>query len=477
MVAKQIKKEIVSLNLGRIPPQSLDLEEAVLGACLLERETFELVKDIIHSHDCFYSDAHQKIYKAIIDLHHSGSMIDLLTVGEQLRKSAELDIIGGQYFLSKLSESVLSSAHCQQHAYIIMEKYMQRELIRISGAIISDAYEDATDVFDLIERAETEIKQITSHIITGDNISVGQSLQKVIANYEHQKQTKSALIGISSGLYDLDNITGGWKKPGLILLAAFPSIGKTALMLNFCLAVSKNKLPSKIYSLETGDISLTTRIAAAYNRIPLEGISKATLNPAQEDLLYKSINVFHTLKIFISQKIFYIEDIEKSARKEKKKNPDLALICVDFIQLVKVRNGGKMQRDEIIAYVARQLKLLSAELQVPIIALSQRKRSETGVKDRKPTLDDLAGTRELEWNADVVIFIHYQGGEPILIVAKNKDGKCDEVKVKFDADIQLWGDHNDFHQNVLPGVFKTNSNYQVSSQDRKESWNDEDAPF
>ncbi len=483
-MAVNIKKELSTRNkpnlstlvYGKVPPQAPELEEAVLGACMLEKNTFEQVMDIIYSPDCFYVDAHRKIWEAMINLYQRGDMIDLLTITEQLRKENNLEIIGGQYFLNRLSTSVMSSAHVQAHSFIVVQKFMQREAIRICGDAIGEAYEDSTDVFDLLDGLEANVKNITAHIVSGDNISLAQSFQKVQHNYHKQKEAKSSLIGVSSGLSDFDAILMGWRTPTLNLLGAFPSFGKTALMLQFLKAAALNKIPSKVYSLETGDLSLTTRLIASLRKIPLEGIMKGQLNKDQEAVLFsaESYKLVASLNISISQKTFYIEDIERSARKAKKNNPQLGLIALDFIQLVKMKNPGKRQRDEIIGYIARQLKLLSAEIGVPIIALSQLTRDALGGKDKKPQLTSLAGSRELEWNADTVTFIHYENKEPILILAKNKDGKCDQVKVKFDADIQLWTDYNDVNQNVLPGIFKTNTAVNNFS---KSDWEDTNQPF
>lgn len=468
MATSKTKEPNIGLEFGRIPPQARDMEESVIGACLDDREAFAEAMDIIYSPECFYDDRNNRIWNAMLLVHHAGDMVDILTVAQQLRKNGDTMLVTNPILLMQLTQSVVSSAHVNNHARIVVEMFMKREAIRVAGEILNDAYRDDVDVFDLLDGSELKVKNISAHIVGGDSISVSQSMEKVLANYDLQKSTGTTLIGISSGLKDLDNITGGWRNPGLVFIAAFPSIGKTSLMLKFCMEAAKNKLRTKIFSLETDDIPLTTRMCAALNKLPLEGISKATLTTEQKTVLFNSISVFHKLPISISQKTFFIEDLEKEVRRDKKKNKDLALICVDFIQLLKMRNPGKMGRYEVMGEVSRRLKLLSAEVGVPIIALSQRKTIEKGVKVHKAELADLAGSSELGQNADVVIFIYYENGETILSVVKNKHGKLEDVKVKFNAENQHWSNLiDDTSENIIPGIFNnTGNNF------KRSDWND-----
>lgn len=463
------KKNVnLNLNLGRVPPQSSELEEAVLGACMLEKEAFENIMEIIPSAEVFYVDAHQKIFDAIVSTFNSGMNVDLHTVTEMLRRKNELEIIGGSYYLSKLTMSVLSSAHIKSHAFIVMEKFFMRELIRIGGSMIADAYEDSTDVFDLMERAESEIKGITAGISNFDDTHVGKSYSDVIERYERQKAMKSNLIGLDTGLYELNELTGGIQT-GLTLIAAYPSEGKTALMLSLMNNIeAKNKNGRcKAYSLETESINLTTRMAASENKLSFMLLQKGNLGDLAEKKLYKSSAKFLTKKISFSTKIFYIEDIEKSARKHKKKYPDLGAIFVDFIQLIRLRNNTeKLDKFARVGHISSRLKQLSKELEVPIIALSQLNTGAKDNKGKKPELENLANSVELGQNADLVIFIWYKfmgeghSKEPYLIIAKNKDGKTGEVPVRFDAEYQIWSDYNEQDKGMFPsGV---NTGYQTS---------------
>lgn len=480
------KPDLTTLIYGKVPPQAPDLEEAVLGACMLEKDTFQNIMGIIYSDNIFYVDAHQKIYEAMCYLFNSGSVVDLLTITEALRKAGNLEIVGGAYYLSKLTMSVLSGAHAETHARIVYEKYMQREVIRICGTAINDAYDDFSDAFGLIEGLETDIKDITAGIVGVDDITVADAYQSVISEYEAQKKSPSGLIGVPSGLVDLDEMTSGWCKPSLIFIGAQPSQGKTALMLAFCLNAAKLGRRSKIYSLETGAVNLTRRMAATVNKIPFAQLRAGALNAWQESALREGAKEFMKMKISITYKVFYIEDLERSARKEKKKNADLEFIAIDFIQLVKMRNPGKMDKFAIVGEVSRRLKVLSAELDIPIIALSQLNRAVNNKADKRPEKHNLANSSELEQNADVIVFIHYEDSgqkdewgksvlAPILIVDKNKDGKCGDVKIKFNADIQEWMNYSDFNQNVLPSSVSAGMYRDITESRKKET--NEDVPF
>lgn len=451
------KPDLTALIYGKVPPQATELEEAVIGACMLEREAYDAAKEVIPSHECFYMDAHQKIWKAMEEICAAGSVVDLLTVTDQLQKNGDIELIGGAYYLTNLTMTVTSSAHVATHARIVMEKFMLREAIRICGETISEAYSGETDVFEMLDNLESSTKAITASIASFEETQIGMSVDKVVERYAIQKKTQSNLIGLDTGIVALNEITGGLRTPGLIMIAAYPSEGKTALMLELSRKIeSLNKMGrGKIYSLETGDISLASRMVASENHISFEALQKGTLNPAEEDLLYRSVANFHKKRISISTKVFNIEDICKSARKLKKKHPDLGAIYLDFIQLVRTR--VKMDKAERVGYVSRELKLLSAELEVPIIALSQMNREgKKNNASKKPQLENLAWSSELEQNADLVIFIWYKesesGGqpEPHLVIAKNKDGKTGEIRVRFDAEYQNWDDFDNFNTGKLP---------------------------
>jgi len=466
---------------GKIPPQAPDLEVAVLGACMLERETFESVMEVIPGPECFYVDAHQKIYEAMCVLYNSGGMVDLLTIGEQLRKLNTLEIVGGMYALDKISQAVMGTAHVVNHARIVMEKFMLRECIRIGMGLANDAYSGESDVFDLLDRSENELKAVTDGIISGSDTPVGVTYAKMLQQMEKQRELKTDIIGIRSGYDELDRLTLGWQKTDLIILAARPSQGKTALAVN--LAVNAQK-PTLIFSLESTDVPLVRRMAAAKNNIPLKDIRRGCFDIDQRDKMVAAQFEFNKLPIRIDSKSRSLSTIKKVCRKWSKRMRkqgamDL-LIIIDYLQLMSL--SGKGSREQEIASISRDLKELATELELPIIALSQLNRETEKTGNKKPALSNLRESGSLEQDANMVMFIWWedtgdrnQAGEPVLktwlLLEKNRDGECGAVELKFNGDIQKWLNAEDINYGRNPSFI--DNNFKVSSQDRK----DEDTPF
>jgi len=368
-MAVNIRKDKVinTLGFGRIPPQALELEEAVIAACMLEKNTFETAMEVITSHECFYKDTHQKIWRSMVSLHGKGTPVDLLTITEELRKSCELEAVGGEYALTMLSTSVLSSAHVEAHARIVVEKYKRRELIRICGEVMQDAYEDSTDVFDLLDIAEQDIKEISSDIISSSATNVGDTYIEILQDIEAQKSRKSDLVGVTSGYDELDRLTGGWQPSELIILAARPSLGKTAAALNFALNAL---VPVLVFSLEALKKPLVKRMAACKNKVSFENIRRGILDVFEEDIMNKAIGAFRKLPVKIDDRTQSLSGIIKVCRREKKKNPQLGLIIIDYLQLINMSREKTGNREQEVGKISRDLKLLASELEVPIIALS-----------------------------------------------------------------------------------------------------------
>lgn len=456
-----IKEYNVHPQFGRIPPQNPMAEEAVLGACLLEKETFEKVSGILQTPKAFYVDSHQKIYEAMCEMHGAGMAIDLLTVTEHLRRKNELEIVGGAYALTKLTMSVLSSAHCEDHSRIIFECFAKRELIRISSEIIRKAYDDATDAFEAIEYASNEPQSILSNLSVDTFSDVGEIFQEVALEVEAQRINGNGLIGITTGYDELDRLTNGWEGGNLIILAARPSNGKTAFALNLAVNAAKkweNKphiQPTEclVFSLESSATSLVKRMASAKSEVPLENIRRGTMEHEQQMEFNKLTQYFYTLPIKIDARSRKLSDIKRVARKWDKKrkhgkaNPLNGMILIDYLQLMSLQ--GKGNREQEIATISRDLKELAVELDVPIIALSQLNREVEKLADKKPGLQHLRESGSLEQDANVVMFIWWEDtGEkdafqqPVLkvkiLVEKNRDGKTGAVELKFSGDLQRW---------------------------------------
>lgn len=452
------KPDITNLVYGKVPPQAPELEEAVLGAIMLEKDKLAEVLEIIQSEDCFYVDAHQKIYAGIRRLFDKGMPVDLLTVTEELRKSNELEIIGGAYYLTRLTMSVVSSAHVEAHARIVMEKFIQRELIRISGLVISDAYEDSADVFDLLDKAESNLYEITDKHLRKNFTSLKDVLVRTVHEIEEAKNKKDDLTGVPSGYVPLDKLTSGWQKTDLIILAARPAVGKTAFTLNLALNAAMNSskpFPVAFFSLEMGAGQLVKRLLAAVTEVRMDAITKGRMQEHEFVQMTQRMNKLAQAPIFLDdQAALNIFELRAKARRLKQKH-DIQLIIIDYLQLMQgsVNNGGN--REQEISKISRDLKQLAKELEIPIIALSQLNRSVESRKESKvPQLSDLRESGAIEQDADMVMFLYrpeYYGinndemGQPIegethIHIAKHRNGSTDTVKVRFLKEFQKFVD-------------------------------------
>jgi len=452
------KPDLTTLVYGKVPPQAPELEEAVLGASMLEKDTFAQVLEIIQSEDCFYVDAHQKIYAAMRRLFDKGTPVDLLTITEELRKTNELEIIGGAYYLTRLTMSVLSSAHVEAHARLVMEKFIQRELIRISGSVISEAYEDSTDVFDLLDKAESGLYEITDKHLRKNFKSLQEVLVRTITEIDESRKKTDEINGVPSNFAALDRITGGWQKTDLIILAARPAVGKTAFTLNLAMNAAMNakkEFPVALFSLEMGAGQIVKRMLSCVSEVSMDAITKGKMAEHEFIQMSQRMTKLSQAKIFIDdQAALNIFELRAKARRLKQKH-DIQLILIDYLQLMQasVDKGGN--REQEISKISRDLKALAKELEVPIIALSQLNRSvETRKESKVPQLSDLRESGAIEQDADMVMFLYrpeYYGiqnnemgetveGQTHIHIAKHRNGSTGEVKVRFIKEYQKFVD-------------------------------------
>lgn len=455
------KADLSTLVYGKVPPQAPELEEAVIGAIMLEKDKLAEVLEIIQSPDCFYVDANQKIYGAIRRLFDKGLPVDLLTVTEELRRSNELDIVGGAYHLSRLTMSVISSAHVEAHARIVMEKFIQRELIRISGQVINEAYEDSTDVFDLLDKAESNLYEITDKHLRKNFKSLTEVLKKTVEEIEEAKNKKEDVTGVPTGFTMLDRLTSGWQKNALIIVAARPAVGKTAFCLNLAMnaAMNSNKpFPVAFFSLEMGAGELVKRMLAATTEVSMDAITKGRMQEHEFVQMTQRMNKLAAAPLFLDdQAALNIFELRAKARRLKQRH-DIQMIIIDYLQLMQadVNKGGN--REQEISKISRDLKSLAKELEIPIIALSQLNRSVESRKESKvPQLSDLRESGAIEQDADMVMFLYrpeYHGinndemgqaieGETHIHIAKNRAGSTDTVKVRFIKEYQKFVDLED----------------------------------
>lgn len=453
---KSAAPEIGSLIFGKIPPQAKELEEAVLGAIMLEKSAFDTVVEILKP-ECFYLDKHQKIFAAMQGLQQNNSPIDLLTVVEELKTREELELIGGAYYITSLTNAVVSSAHIEAHSRIILQKFIQRELIRISGEIIGDAYEDSTDVFDLLDSAETKLFDISNNHLRRDYASIEDVLVKTIKRIEDLRTRQDDITGVPTGFPKLDNLTYGWQNSDLIILAARPSVGKTALALN--LARNAALHPTKptgvgIFSLEMSASQLVQRILSAESDILLEKIARGKLEDHEMEQLYqKGINRLSKAPIHIDDTpALNIFELRAKCRRLVNKH-HVGLIIIDYLQLMSGTGENRnTNREQEISRISRDLKGLAKDLEIPIIALSQLSREVEKRKDsnRTPQLSDLRESGAIEQDADLVMFMYRytqddigsdQFGHPldnrtVVKIAKHRNGQLDTIHLTSRLEVQ-----------------------------------------
>jgi replicative DNA helicase len=457
--------DVSSMVYGKVPPQAKELEEAVLGAIMLEKTAFDTVIEILKP-ECFYIDAHQRIYRAFKSLADKSMPIDLLTVVEELKMKEELDMVGGPYYITKLTNAVVSSANIETHARIVLQKFIQRELIRISGEIIGDAYEDSTDVFDLMDDAEGKIFEITNNFLKTDYQEMSSALAQAINRIDELRTRTEDISGVPSGFPSLDRVTFGWQNTDLIILAARPAVGKTAFALNLARNAALNPTrptPVAVFSLEMSAAQLVQRILSAESEIMMEKISRGKLEDYEYQQLHaKGIKRLEQAPIYIDDTAaLNIFEFRAKARRLVHKHK-VGIIIIDYLQLMSGSTDRNGNREQEISTISRNLKALAKELNIPILALSQLSRAvETRKESKMPQLSDLRESGAIEQDADMVMFIYrpeyYEQmanengestkGETHIRIAKHRNGSLETIKLRALLHIQKfeeWDDGNSF---------------------------------
>ncbi len=435
-------------GLGKLPPQAVDLEEAVLGALMLEKDALSAVIDILKP-EIFYKDSHQKIFQAIQVLFIKSSPVDILTVTAQLRQQGDLEMVGGAYYITELTNRVASAANIEYHARIISQKYIQRELIKISTEIINNAYEDTTDIFDLLDSAEKNLFEIAQNNLRRDSRKMDDIIRESLDSIEKLKDKVDGLTGVASGFTALDRITSGWQPSDLVIIAARPAMGKTAFVLSCArnAAVQFNK-PVVVFSLEMSSVQLVNRLISGETEIEQEKIRKGNLAEWEWQQLHSKIGRLTEAPLFIDDTpALNIFEFRAKCRRLKAQY-DIQLIIVDYLQLMHGKGDSKSgNREQEIGSISRALKSVAKELNVAVIALSQLSRAVENRpgSSKRPMLSDLRESGSIEQDADMVLFLYrpeYYGleedeqgrstaGIGEVIIAKHRNGEVGTVPLRF----------------------------------------------
>ncbi|MFL2592356.1 MAG: replicative DNA helicase [Flavobacteriaceae bacterium] len=442
------KASVFSLQKGKLPPQAVDLEEVVLGAMMIDKKGVDEVIDILQP-EAFYKESHQLIFNAIISLFEKQEPIDIKTVSFQLKKDGNLNSVGGDYYLIELSQKVSSSAHIEFHSRIILQKFIQRKLISISNDIIEESYDETSDVFDLLDKAESKIYDISQRNLK-KNTQSAEDLVLAAKKKIEEISKKEGLSGIASGFGEIDRLTSGWQPSDLIIVAARPGMGKTAFTLSMARNISvENNMPVAFFSLEMSAIQLITRLISSETGLNSEKLRTGKLEKFEWELLNVKVTNLENAPLYIDDTpSLSIFELRAKARRLSSQF-GIKLIVVDYLQLMTLGSSQKSgNREQEISTISRNLKALAKELDIPIIALSQLSRAvELRGGTKRPILSDLRESGAIEQDADIVSFLYRPEyykidewddeerspalGQAEFIVAKHRNGGLSSIKLKF----------------------------------------------
>ena len=485
---------IVNLSDGKIPPQAIDLEEAVLGAMLIDEKGVNEIIELL-SPEVFYKRSHQLIYESIERLFRESEPIDLLTVSADLKKNKNFEPAGGDFYLISLSQKVSSSAHIEFHSRIILQKYIQRKLITISNEIIQKSYNESTDVMDLLDEAESKLYDVAQGNIKTSTESAQNLVIRAKARIEEIAK-QEGLSGVSTGFEKLDKLTSGWQPSDLVIIAARPGMGKTALALSMARNISvQQKIPVAFFSLEMSSVQLITRLISSETGLSSDKLRTGKLADHEWQQLNIKVSDLESSPLFIDDSpSLTIFELRAKARRLASSH-GIKLIIIDYLQLMNIGSSNKAgNREQEISTISRNLKALAKELDIPVIALSQLSRAvETRGGTKRPILSDLRESGAIEQDADIVSFLYrpeYYGitewdddmktpseGQGEFIVAKHRNGALDSIKLKFIPNLGKFEDLGGFDS---PFEFQSKLNPENKLSDFSEPRNkdeDDDMPF
>lgn len=443
---------------GKITPQAVEFEEAVLGALMIDDNAVSTILDFLQP-KMFYVEAHQQIFNAIKKLFGMAQPIDLLTVTNQLRKEKMLDVVGGAAYLAGLTNRVTSAANIEYHARIVMEKFVVRELIHNCNDIITDSYDESNDVLELLDKAETRIFNIIENNFKRDSKELHQVVKSALEDLDKMRQNSDKIQGVPSGIRAIDEKTGGWQKSDLIIMAGRPGMGKTS----FVLSIARNaaidyNCPVAFFSLEMSASQLVQRLFSMESGIDAGHIAKGNLSEEEWIKLMDNIGQLESSNLIIDDTpALTVFDLRAKCRRLKHKH-DIKMVIIDYLQLMQggaEKSSKSGNREQEISYISRSLKALAKELDIPVIALAQLSRAvETRGGTKRPMLSDLRESGSIEQDADMVLFIYRpeyykldtfednspSAGQADIMFEKNRHGSPGNVRVRFQSQYTKFSD-------------------------------------
>lgn len=464
--------DMSSMVYGKVPPQAKAMEEAVLGAMMEAKlhNNYQTIDDVlaIISAECFYVEANQLVFRAIASLHERGMSVDDKMVIEELKAREQLDMVGGPYYIIKLSDGVVTLAHTEDHARVIKQKFLQREVIRLCGEFIGSAYEDSTDVFDMLDDLEREVEKISN----------GSSMDKVYdmlgecvhfqQEFDRRRASDQQIFGVSSGYPTVDELTNGWQPTDLVCLAAFSGVGKTAFALNLAKNAAKSGTPTAFFCLEMLRAQLTERLMACESEVRLSKIKRGTADEHEDRLVKRAIAALEKLKLYLDDETYTLPELKRKIRRFVKKY-GVKLVIIDYYQLIQL--GGDirgMSREQQLAQISRELKKLAKDLGITIIVLSQVGEKEIVKRSNvEPKQSDLRESQALGNDSDVVVMLYRPGyheihvnedgdstaGETFAKFVKHRNGALAKIKLISKLHIQKFIDPSQDRPEGLPNGF------------------------
>lgn len=443
--------------LAKVPPQAVDLEEAVLGAIILEKEALVMVDGLI-SEKIFYKESHKIIYQAIKSLNVDGKPVDLLTVTQELRKLGHLETVGGAFYITELTSKVASAANIEYHSRILQEMYMKRKAIQVASELQKLAFDDTTDAFEIMEMMQAATLETLHDIDNGRTVLFGESLLKRLEVISKRVSEKKTLTGVDTGFKSLNELTGGWQKPDLIIIAGRPAMGKTALALCLVRNAAISGIPVAMFSLEMSQDQLVDRLISIETEIAsAQDLQRGNLSKEQLTGIVHRTGKAYKYPIYIDDTAGISISQLRSKAYKLKASKGIGMLVIDYLQLMS--GDGKGNREQEISQISRGLKKIAKELDIPVIALSQLSRSvEQRGGDKRPQLSDLRESGAIEQDADIVIFTHrpeYYGiteyadgvstrGVAEIIFAKHRNGGLETAKTQFVGKFTKFKEMDDF---------------------------------